>query len=394
MKQVTRSILSLSTLKIIDFIFPLLIIPLFIAKYGIDDYGVVSFFQTLAMLGVNAIDFGFNVVGIQKLTTNKSRNIERKYVTSSLIIKLALSLFFCFIYILVCFLSPFKDYDEIYFIMMLIPLLSAFNFQWYFQLKNKFRLLIVSSSVIRLICFILFLFLTENDIYFAVFLIAIMYAFPPVIHLFFQIKNRMFSLPKVKYVRLVFLSNVSVFTYRLLNSLILPFYLYGFSFTLNLTQMGMLAISQRILGAVVNFSTPISQALIPTIAILKGDEKYNKYKLYFNRICVFSILATVSTMVVTMFYVEGDVDRYRELIIPFLLLLTITPHVCNSYISNYLVQLGRGRIINKIVLVSFLICLFPFLLLIYFSSQYAVISYTLLYWIMLLSLYKSAKRYD
>lgn len=392
MKQVTKSILSLSSLKLVDFIFPLLIIPLFISKFGIDTYGIVSFFQTLAILGVNAIDFGFNVVGIQRLARNSSVIIERKYITASFIIKLFLSLLFCFIYLLVCYFSPYKGEGEIYIIMMIVPLLSSFNFQWYFQFKEKFRFLIITSLLIRIICFLLFLFISVDDLYNAVFLVAAMYSFPSLIHFFYQIKNKSLSLPKLKYIKLVFLSNILVFTYRFLNSLILPFYLYGFSFTLNLTQMGVLAVSQRVLGAVINFSTPITQALIPSVAKLKGEIKLIKYKKYLERIFLLSIVVMIFSVILAIVLLTNTIDGVEYLVIPVLMMLTIPPHVCNGFISNCLVQNGESQVINKIIIISYIVSVIPFLVLIYFNSQYTVFCYTLLYWIMLSGMYYALKK--
>ncbi|OOE48172.1 hypothetical protein BZG11_15140, partial [Salinivibrio kushneri] len=179
-----KSIISLTSLKAIDFLFPLVIIPLAIKSIGIESYGVISFFQTIAMLSVSVIDFGFNVVGIQKISRNKFRSIEDKYISTSILIKLFLLVIVTCAYFIVCVFSAYKDSTIVYATLYIMVFFSVFNFQWYYQAKYKYKFLIFTSIVCRALA-LLYFFLTvddEKDMINVALTIVMMFALPSIIH--------------------------------------------------------------------------------------------------------------------------------------------------------------------------------------------------------------------
>ena len=226
-----------------------------------------------------------------------------------------------------------------------------------------------------------------------------MYAVPAWIHLFERVLKSSFSMVSPRYIKLVFHSNWSIFLYRILNSGILPVYVYTLGFIFSPAQLGALGLVQRVLGATINFSTPITQALIPHLAEIKSTkiECYqSSYKKYSLKLLAFSSLLLLIIPIFILLLVKYSVISggliIEDLIYPMLMVLTIIPHVMNSLFSQNLVLLGKGKVVRNTVLSSFIIAIPLYLLSLFFIPEKIIIVYVITYYIMMFNLMRGANK--
>ncbi|ENP7579370.1 oligosaccharide flippase family protein [Vibrio alginolyticus] len=393
MNRLLRSIFSLTALKALDFLFPIVLIPFAINIFGIEKYGVISFFQTLSLVMLVIVDFGFNVSGIQRISVCKSKHIESKYITASILIKVLLFIFSSFLYYLFAFISPLKDNTELIHAFYLVLFSGVLNFQWYYQAKEKYYFILLVSLFSRIFGLMLFfVFVSEKDDYilFALILVS-MYLIPSTFHFFDQVIKKRFSLVKASYLKVVFTSNWNIFVYRFVNSGVLPAYVYAFSFILTPAQLGALGFVQRIMGAAINFSMPITQALIPHLARLKHSDEIN-YKVQFKKYSFYFFLLSTLVMIsipgliyflLTMNIVSGGF-YFVDAIYPMILVLSVIPHIMNSLFSQNLVLISRGSSVQKSVLIAVTVSIPLFVVTFFSCGIYLPVVYVLTYWFMMI----------
>lgn len=401
MNNLLRAIFSLSVLKALDFLVPIILIPFAINVIGIEKYGIISFFQTLSIVMLVVVDFGFNVSGIQRISVCKCKLIESKYITASILIKVVLFIFASAIYYVFAFISPLKGNAELIHTFFFVLLSGVLNFQWYYQAKERYYFILLVSFLSRVVGFMLFfLLVSEEDDYllFALILVS-MYLIPSFFHFLEQILQKRFSSVKVSYLKLVFSSNWNIFVYRFVNSGVLPAYVYAFSFILTPAQLGALGFVQRIMGAAINFSTPITQALIPHLARLKYEDslnykvKFRQYSLYFF---LFSVLVMLSIPGLIYFLLTTNIVSggfyFDDAIYPMTLVLSIVPHIMNSLFSQNLVLLSRGSSVQKSVLISVTLSIPLFFVTFFYYGDYLSVVYSLTYWLMMLLMLFQCRR--
>lgn len=406
--KLIKSMLSLGLLKSLDYIFPLVIIPLVIHSLGVSLYGVTSYYLSLSLLYVVVVDFGFNVYGVQKLALMKEDNRVKRFITSSFIIRFVLLLFIVIpTHMTLVYISPENmSLDGGEYIFLLIAVFNVFNLQWFFQVKEKFRLMISISLLFRIVALLLtFIFVKkESDVYVYIYVLVLMYGGPYICHLiYFLIKYaniKMTRLSKDYILALVKMSG-SIFGYRISNAAILPCFNYAFGFLMTSAEFGVMSLVQRIFGAVINFSSPILQALIPFFADLKRKDVANFKAIYlkaFFYTLILSLLLSLLSIAGTYFIIYtgvlGTGIILRDLFPHILMMFAIVPHVINSLQSQALLLQNSRHIVNYAVLNSLLLVGVFFLIGLIFklTSVYFIGFYLATYYFMSSYLFWAAKR--
>ncbi|MCE4935523.1 oligosaccharide flippase family protein [Aliivibrio fischeri] len=388
-----KAVISLTSLKALDFLFPLALIPLSINIIGIDNYGKIAFFQTLTLFFLTIIDFGFVVSGIQKISVCKSYRIVSNYITASIVIKVYIAIICSFFFILISVFSPFHNETYIIMVFAITILFGVGNFQWFYQAKERYRFILFVSVFSRSFSFILFFVLINERSDYELFSIVLstMYVIPSIIYIIERLSDGIEFKINHKYVFLIFKNNFDIFLYRVLNAGVLPFYTYCFGFIFSPHQLGAFSLIQRFLGAAINFSSPITQALIPHLAKLKDNNilyyrvEFKKFRL---RLFAFSVLITVLIpcviyLCVKLQLLSGGI-RLEYLYLPIVMVLSLSPHILNSFLSQSLVLMGKGNYVKKIIIKAIIVSTPMIVFSLLFNHNLLVFSYVLTYWLMLL----------
>ncbi|MNR99510.1 putative O-antigen transporter [compost metagenome] len=400
--------LSLGLLKSLDYIFPLAIIPLVIHSLGVSLYGVTSYYLSLSLLYVVIVDFGFNVYGVQKLALMKEDDRIKRFILSSFIIRFALLLSIVIpMHITLVHISPENmSLNGGEYIFLMIAVFNVFNLQWFFQVKEKFRLMICISLLFRLLALLLtFIFVKkESDAYIYIGVLILMYGGPYICHLIYFIMKyesvRMARLSK-RYILALIKMSGSIFGYRIANAAILPCFNYVFGFLMTSAEFGVMSLVQRIFGAVINFSSPILQALIPFFADLKRKDVANFNAIYlksFFYTLILSLLLSMFSIGGVYFIVYSGVLGggivLQDLFPHILMMCAIVPHVINSLQSQVLLLQNSRHIVNYAVLNSLLLVGVFFLIGFIFelTSVYFIGFYLATYYFMSSYLFWGGKR--
>lgn len=401
--KIIKSVASLSLLKSLDYLFPLIIIPIALKALGVALYGVVSYYLSLSLFYLVIVDFGFNIYGVQKTSLMKnSANIKRFIISSFFIRALLFTLVVCPAHILLSYFAPSNMHIGGYeHWLLLIAAFNIFNLQWFFQAKEKFRLMIGISLSVRLSA-LLFVYLSVHsdlDVRFYVNALILMYGMPFIFHFiyfFLTYRNIKMAVVTRKYIFVLFSMSSSIFGYRIANAAILPWFNYLFGFMMTSTEFGVMSLIQRIFGAVINFSAPILQALIPFFSNLKRNDTTSFSRVYKKSFIytlissvILAFISVVGTYVVIYLEVFGRDISLAQLFPHILIMVAIVPHVINSLQSQVLVLNNRRIVVNFAVYSSLIIvvilCMIGFLFKL--TSIYFILFYLITYYFMSMYLF-------
>ena len=134
-RLIIQSVGSLGVLQITNYLVPVLVIPLLLARVGLESYGMIVLAQGIMNFAVAITDFGLNLTGTRLISQAKGDlSLVRALTQKILVIKMFLLLLtFIGLGFLIKIVPPWEPYEYLiltsYFIVIgntLIPV-------WYFQ---------------------------------------------------------------------------------------------------------------------------------------------------------------------------------------------------------------------------------------------------------------------
>jgi len=161
-KKIVENFLSLSVLNIVNYIFPLLIIPILIKRLGFENYGIYIFAYTVLNYLNLLVQYGFNFSATNKIAKNQDnlQLIETTYSSISIIrIGISLSL----ILVLLCCYPLIPATLSIYLLGSGIFLGQGLIPVWLFQGLEKMKFITIINLIVRLIVFVLIYFFVNTD---------------------------------------------------------------------------------------------------------------------------------------------------------------------------------------------------------------------------------------
>lgn len=163
-KKLIESFLSLSILNIVNYVFPLIIIPVLIKRLGFENYGIYIFAYTILNYFNLVVQYGFNFSATNKIAKNQNdfELIARTY-TSVSIIRMLLSVILILGLIVLYAILP--DRFEIYLFGIGIFFGQGLIPVWLFQGLENMRFITLINLVVRVLAFtLIFLFVQHpND---------------------------------------------------------------------------------------------------------------------------------------------------------------------------------------------------------------------------------------
>ncbi|TCV10490.1 PST family polysaccharide transporter [Sphingobacterium alimentarium] len=266
LKKIFENFLSLSILNIVNFIFPLLIIPILIKRLGVENYGIYIFAFTILNYLNLLVQYGFNFSATNKIAKNQNNSEIISLTYSSIsIIRSLLSIIIIF-FLLVGYLI-YPNQIEIYLLGSGIFLGQGLIPVWLFQGLEKMKFITVINLVVRLIAFLLILIYikTEKDMGLLMGLQSISFFLGAIIScLFVQFNCRIdFRIPSIEQIKTdlkegwqLFLSTIGMNFYRESNIIIL-------GMTTNYYIVGLYAPAEKLVKAIQSFTNIIVTALYP-----------------------------------------------------------------------------------------------------------------------------------
>lgn len=160
-KKLIESFISLSVLNIVNYVFPLIIIPILIKRLGFENYGIYIFSYTILNYFNLIVQYGFNFSATNKIARNQNdiTLIVQTYSSVS-VIRILLSIILILGLILLCLLFPHKF--ELYLFGIGIFLGQGLIPVWLFQGLEKMQFITFVNLIIRVLAFFLILLFVQN----------------------------------------------------------------------------------------------------------------------------------------------------------------------------------------------------------------------------------------
>ena len=281
-KIIRNNFFSLTSLKVLTYILPLITFPYLIRVLGIEKFGLIMFAQATMYYFEIVVDFGFNLSATREVALNaKKPNKLNEIISAVFSIKFMLLLFsFLVLIVVVNLFDRFLQDFLLYYYSFLKVIALAFFPVWFFQGIEKMKYItlidIISKSIFTVLIFV---FVQSESDYILVPLISgvgyIIGTIFSLIYLFKRFKKSFiicsFSVLK-KYFNdslMFFLSRVSVSLYTTSNAFFLGLV------TSNI-MVGYYAVAEKLYMVIRQLYQPIVQVIYPYMSKSKNVKFFKK----------------------------------------------------------------------------------------------------------------------
>ena len=338
-KIIRNNFFSLTSLKVLTYILPLITFPYLIRVLGIEKFGLIMFAQATMYYFEIVVDFGFNLSATREVALNaKKPNKLNEIISAVFSIKFMLLLFsFLVLIVVVNLFDRFLQDFLLYYYSFLKVIALAFFPVWFFQGIEKMKYItlidIISKSIFTVLIFV---FVQSESDYILVPLISgvgyIIGTIFSLIYLFKRFKKSFiicsFSVLK-KYFNdslMFFLSRVSVSLYTTSNAFFLGLV------TSNI-MVGYYAVAEKLYMVIRQLYQPIVQVIYPYISKSKNVKFFKKLYpiiIFLNFIGVYVLWVYAPEII---FMVTND--TFLETVKVFRILLIVACVVVPSVLIGY-----------------------------------------------------------
>lgn len=268
-KTVIINFISLSSLNLLSFIFPLLLIPYLTRTIGVEYYGEYIFSFSIFQYCLLVINFGFDYSATKLISVNRDdKSIVSDILTNVTIIRLTFALFACLLLFITFIIFPNLSSNKLLYLFGFGILWGqAITPFWLFQGVEKMGYITIINLLSRIVSTgLIFIFIQKPFDFYLInlfqsigFLIS-GFASLFLINYYLKIKFSKPSLTRIKFYLLdswhIFLSTVSMSFYREANIIIL-------GLTTNYVMVGQYAAMEKVIKAMQSLMEPLSKALFP-----------------------------------------------------------------------------------------------------------------------------------
>ena len=345
-KIIRNNFFSLTSLKVLTYILPLITFPYLIRVLGIEKFGLIMFAQATMYYFEIVVDFGFNLSATREVALNaKKPNKLNEIISAVFSIKFMLLLFsFLILIVVVNLFDRFLQDFLLYYYSFLKVIALAFFPVWFFQGIEKMKYItlidIISKSIFTVLIFV---FVQSESDYILVPLISgvgyIIGTIFSLIYLFRRFKKSFiicsFSVLK-KYFNdslMFFLSRVSVSLYTTSNAFFLGLV------TSNI-MVGYYAVAEKLYMVIRQLYQPIVQVIYPYMSKSKNVKFFKKLYpiiIFLNFIGVY-VLWVYAPEIIFMVTNETFLETVKVFRILLIVACVVVPSVLIGY--PFLAALG------------------------------------------------------
>jgi PST family polysaccharide transporter len=355
-KSLFENFVSLSIIKFVDLIIPILIVPLLLSRVGITNYGKYAFSYSIIFYFLNVTQYGFSLSAVREIATNidskeRVNNIFNKVMTT----KIVLTILVYIALICLVFAVPKLTLErKLYFFTSLIILGDLFDPTWFYQGIEKMKFItFVSVFSKSLYIGLVYVFVDNvNDYpliglfqsigYMVLGLLAILYTTRK-----YGIKFKLTSLAEVKSQLRDGTASFFTLTTPLLyaNSSIFLTGLFGLP-----VHVSYIEIATKVSGAFGALNGIMTQIFYPFVNRQKSKiEMVRKILLYlglFTSICMFAFAPLLMKL-----WLKDDLTREIIILVQILSLSPFLLSVKSAFGVNGLLILNKDRLYLRIILI-------------------------------------------
>ena len=352
-KTIASNFFSLTVLQVANYILPLIILPFLVRVLGIEKFGLVMFAQSLAAFMIIAVDFGFDISGTREVAILKNQKEKLSQVFSAVLtIKLFLIIFwFVVLCILVEFIPRFKEDAIVYYLSFGMVIGQAIFPVWLFQGIEKMKFVTLINILAKLIFTVLLFIIVRNesDYYLVPAFYSIGFISAGFLGFILSLKHVNLVKPRLELVKKLFTESISLFLGKFATNLYTTCNVLILGFFAGDVLVGIYSSMEKLVVAVKNIYSPFYMAVFPwlsnqssenrlkfiknivpfvfgvgsVIAIIiffygefilnfiYSDEQLNSYVGIFKILGVTAILAGLSMMFVSLYFIAVKMYKTR-----------------------------------------------------------------------------------
>ncbi|RKD19555.1 hypothetical protein BCY91_13215 [Pelobium manganitolerans] len=366
--SIRKNIISNVLLSSSKIIFPLFTFPYITRTLSVESYGSVLFIDAFTQYFIIFSALGVPFYGIREISKIKHKpELRSKLVLELISIKLLLAICFSLIFLLLKFFVPeLKNNTDLIKLGCISIISSSFLIEWFYQGMELYAYITKRSVLIKTLSVIsVFWLIKANDDKLVYYFILV---FANVTNAFinFAYYLRKYHSPvcskleltkHLKPLAILFLINIAVSAYTLLNTIILGVYT-------DVTQVSYYEASLRISKIVTVCIVSVGAVLIPRITSLGTIGNKNKIKDLMNMSCSIVLLTTIPFCCFCMLFPEeilnivvgknyGDTENALRILSPLPLIIGL----CNVFGIQFLMPIGKEKKIFLATLMGFVISL-------------------------------------
>lgn len=338
-----------------------------VSTLGLEVFGKIVLTQLLMTYGVTIVDYGYNLIGVKKISVAKNENEIMKIISKSHSLKFLLSALSLILVPIGYFLIPTIEKDLYLILIGWINVIAlGFNTTWIFQGIEKMYYIGVANFITKAMVMIALLVMTiQPEDYLLVFAILnganLLNSILGFLILKFREKLNLFelSLKGVKQEffegKEIFLSNFTVQVYS--NMVVL--FSSGF---LSKKEIGILGVFLKFRDIAFSIVGPVQQAVYPAISRFANDKAIPQLKKLVLRVLgilmLFMVVFVAGFLIfqdtINILFFDGELIGFRMEILVFLSIILTIPF--GGLFTKVLASFEKYQWVQKTTFVSVLLC--------------------------------------
>lgn len=357
---------SLSTLNLINKVFPLLIFPYLVRTLGIEKFGLISFAMAFFMYFNVVVEYGFNLVGTKEISVNKNnQSILNKIYFSIIGAKIILLIIVVILAYVVISIVPRLNEDKVFFLSF-IPILcgNLFLLTWLFQGVEKMRFITIVNGIGKSLSAILILvFIRESENYILYPLIlSIESLIIGFLSVFFSVKYCGISFVKISFSDVVYYLKLGwyLFLSRVFVNLSSSSNIFILGIFTTEILVGYYSVASKIVTSILSVIEVLNQTLYPRMAVLYEDT-YTLYRKYFDKLFLTLLIVCVCLTISVLFFSEllimlvaGDVALDSVNILRILAFILLFAPIGSFFTKQFVIH-GELKTVFYVLAITMLI---------------------------------------
>lgn len=359
-KKIIESISSLLSIRCLDYVLALLIVPYLLRTIGIERYGAISLANGIVTYFLYIVDYSFPLTAPRDIALWVANGKKRDIFSSILCAKVLLLLLSLFLFLGMVFFIPFFLIDRDIYLVAFLKVLGGVLFPiWFFQGIEKMRYITYATTIARLLTIIcIFIWVkTPLDTELAVFFQSIATIIAGIISFYILLKKYsfIFVMPKISSVKEQFVQGFRIFYSNLAVNLYTGSNVVFLGLLTNNTLVGCFSTAQQLMQVLKSVVDTISIALFPrSNAILASSfkEAVSFWQQSLKYLGSLGLCLSVLGFVFADYAVFLVLGRYEVEISSMFRVLCWIPFIVaftGIYLNHIIIACGKEYLYSKII---------------------------------------------
>lgn len=353
-RRLMSNFVSLSVLRGFQFLIPLITLPYLVRTIGIENFGLVNFALSLGLYFGAIIQFGFGITATRDIARNREDPLKLAQIYSSTLTASILLAFISGVLFTLIVLSvrKFNNYLDLYLFTLAFVVFQSLFPVWFFQGMEKMKyitFLSLGTSVLFLIS--LFALVKQEEDYVFVPLLHAIAAMITFVFALVLIKKQFkvgFIKPKWQAIQAVFMDGRHAFVSQLAPNLYNNSAVFILGIFTNNTIVGLYTAATKVIDAVISFAYILSNTFLPYLS-----RNLQKHKVFQSIMLLSGFTLTLVTFVLAewvtrLLFTDNNLDI--ALYIQYLSICIFLLFITKTYGTNFLMLIGKDRVVKNIAL--------------------------------------------